>query len=103
MINGPSDHVHIALSTPPELAVSDCARTIKANASRWVHERFKELQGFQWQEGYSVFSVSKSNMGQVVRYIQNQREHHKVVSFEEELKAFLEKHRVEYDPRFFPG
>lgn len=103
MINGPSDHVHIALSTPPDLAVSDCVRTIKANASRWVHERFSNLRDFQWQEGYSVFSVSKSNMGSVVRYIQNQREHHKAVSFEEELKAFLEKHGVEYDPRFFPG
>jgi len=103
MINGPSNHVHIALSAPPDVAMSDCARTIKANASRWVHERFKSLQDFQWQEGYSVFSVSKSNMGSVVRYIQNQREHHKAVSFEEELKAFLEKHGVEYDARFFPG
>jgi putative transposase len=103
MISGPSNHVHIALSAPPDLAMSDFARTIKANASRWVHERFRELQGFQWQEGYSVFSVSKSNIDSVVRYIQNQREHHKIVSFEEELKAFLEKHGVSYDSRFFPG
>jgi REP element-mobilizing transposase RayT len=102
MINGPSDHVHIALSTPPDISVSDCARSIKANTSRWIHERFEGLNNFRWQEGYSAFSVSKSNMPQVVRYIQNQREHHKIVTYEDELKSFLKKHQIEYNAKYFP-
>ena len=103
IINGPPDHVHIALSTNPDISISDFARSIKANTSRWIHQRFEGLKDFAWQEGYSVFSVSKSNMPQVVRYIQNQREHHKIVTFEEELKKFLKKHQIDYNPKYFPG
>jgi REP element-mobilizing transposase RayT len=102
-INGPSDHVHIAISTNPDISVSDCVRTIKANTSRWIHQRFEGLRDFGWQEGYSAFTVSKSNIQTVVNYIKNQREHHNTVTFEEELKSFLEKHGVKYDPRYFPG
>jgi putative transposase len=102
IINGPSNHVHILLSTHPDLSISDCTRSIKANTSRWIHERYSDLQEFQWQEGYSVFSVSKSNVPQVVQYIQNQREHHKTFTFEDELKAFLEKHDIAFDPKYFP-
>jgi REP element-mobilizing transposase RayT len=103
LINGPSDHVHIALSMNPDVSISDCARSIKANTSRWIHERFSDLRDFGWQEGYSAFSVSKSNIQSVVGYIQNQREHHKTITFEEELKNFLEKHHIEYNPQYFPG
>jgi REP element-mobilizing transposase RayT len=103
LINGPSDHVHIALSMNADISVSDCVRSIKANTSRWIHERFCDLRDFAWQEGYSAFSVSKSNIQSVVSYIQNQREHHKKVSFEEELKSFLEKHDIEYNAKYFPG
>ena len=85
MVNGPSNHVHIALSMNPDVSISDCARLIKANTSRWIHQRFDGLNDFAWQEGYSAFSVSKSNIPQVVRYIQNQREYHKTISFEENL------------------
>jgi REP element-mobilizing transposase RayT len=92
LINGPSDHVHIALSMNPDVSISDCARSIKANTSRWIHERFSDLRDFGWQEGYSAFSVSKY-----------QREHHKTITFEEELKNFLEKHHIEYNPQYFPG
>ena len=102
LINGPSDHVHIALSTNPDISISDCARTIKANTSRWVHERFERLRDFRWQEGYSAFSVSKSNIQSVVNYIENQREHHKTITFEEELKSFLKKHNIEYNSKYFP-
>ena len=102
LVKGPSDHVHIALSMNPDVSVSDCARTIKANTSRWIHQRFGGLRDFTWQEGYSAFSVSKSNIKSVVKYIENQREHHKTISFEEELKTFLERHGVEYNPQYFP-
>lgn len=102
LINGPSDHVHIALSTKPDISISDCVRAIKANTSRWIHQRFEESRDFAWQEGYSAFSVSKSNIQSIVTYIQNQREHHKTITFEEELKNFLKKHNITYNPDYFP-
>ena len=103
LINGPSDHVHIALSMNPDVSISDSVRAIKANTSRWIHQRFEGFHDFAWQEGYSAFSVSKSNIQSVVNYIQNQREHHKAITFEEELKSFLEKHNIDYNPKYFPG
>ena len=102
-VNGPSDHVHIALSMNPDVSISDCARSIKANTSRWIHQHFEGLEDFAWQKRYSAFSVSKSNIQSVVNYIQNQREHHKTITFEEELKSFLKKHNIDYDPKYFPG
>ena len=75
LINGPSDHIHIALSMNPDVSISDCVRSIKANSSRWIYERFGNLRDFAWQEGYSAFSISKSNIQSVVNYIKNQREH----------------------------
>ena len=102
LVNGPADHVHIALSINPDVSVSDCVRSVKANTSHWIHERFNDLKDFARQEGYSAFSVSKSNIKSVVKYIKNQREHHKRVSFEEELKIFLEKHGIEYNSQYFP-
>jgi hypothetical protein len=57
------------------------------------------MEGFAWQEGYGVFSVSESNMEQVRRYIENQSKHHQALSFEDEFIGFLEKHGIDYDPQ----
>lgn len=99
-MNGPADHVHLAAIFRPKVAVSDLLRDIKAGSSGWVHENFPALKDFAWQEGYSAFTVSKSNAPKVVKYIQHQLEHHKTMTFEEELKALLEQHGIEYDPRY---
>ena len=66
-------------------------------------EVFPELRNFGWQDGYGVFSVSRSNVPQVVKYIQNQREHHRVRTFQEEYLLFLKKHQVAYDERYVWG
>lgn len=63
-----------------------------------MKERFALPYGFQWQTGFSSFTVSESSVESVKRYIQNQPEHHRTVSFAEELKVFLEKHGIAYDP-----
>jgi len=98
--NGVADHVHLAASIHPSVAVADFVKTIKSNSTGWVHETFSERSDFGWQEGYSAFTVSKSNLPRVVAYIENQQAHHKRVSFQEELATLLERHEVEFDERY---
>ncbi len=99
-MNGPEDHVHLLGIFSPKTAVSDQIRDIKALSSGWIHDTFGDQKQFAWQEGYSAFSVSKSVAPKVVRYIENQQEHHKKLTFEDELIALLEKHGIEYDPKY---
>jgi REP element-mobilizing transposase RayT len=65
-----------------------------------VHLALPQMRGFAWQDGYGAFSVSKSNLPEVTAYIQNQREHHRIKTFQEEFLAFLVRHGVEYDERY---
>lgn len=99
-INGPADHVHILASLPPTAAPSDFIGTLKANSSGWVHKTFPQHQMFKWQVGYAAFGVSFSQKQVVLDYIAGQEEHHRTVSFKEELIAFLKKHEIEYDERY---
>jgi REP element-mobilizing transposase RayT len=96
-VGGVADHVHILASIPAKISLSDALRTIKSNSSKWIHEEWS-LKDFQWQEGYGAFTVSESNRESVIRYIQNQEDHHRRMSFQEEFLALLEKHGVEFDP-----
>jgi len=65
----------------------------------WVHKTFSDFAGFAWQEGYAVFSVSKSAEPDVKRHIENQLEHHKERGFQAELLALLRAHGIEFDER----
>jgi putative transposase len=97
--NARPDHVHLLCSLPPTVATSDALRLIKTNSSRWVH-RERHLPGFDWQAGYGAFSVSHSLAPSVIRYIGDQEKHHRRVTFQEELIAFLKKNGVSYDERY---
>jgi len=97
IINGMSDHVHMLISLPPNVSVSEAMRFVKANSSRWVRERFGKK--FAWQKGFGAFSVSRSNVDAVARYIKNQEQHHKGFDFKTESSSLLEKNDVEYDER----
>jgi putative transposase len=99
-IGGMPDHIHLALGLPPTLAVSEAAKLIKGGSSQWIKTEFPGMRGFGWQDGYAAFSVSKSNLSEVVTYIDKQREHHRKKTFQEEYVAFLERHKVEYDERY---
>ena len=55
---------------------------------------------FEWQRGYGAFWVSESMSDTVKQYIDNQEEHHRKSSFEDEYIAFLKKHKIEYDPQY---
>ena len=78
--------------------ISDMMRLIKTNSSKWLREEHSEIGSFGWQTGYSAFSVSVSACATVRKYIESQEEHHKTITFEEELKLLLERHGVPFDP-----
>jgi putative transposase len=99
-IGGVEDHVHLYLRWRPDGSVSDLMRTVKARSSKWVHATFPNLAGFAWQEGFSVFSVSKSQEKAVKEYIAGQAEHHKREDFRSELLRFLKAHGIEYNEKY---
>lgn len=103
LINGTEDHIHMLLLQPPALSLADLMEKLKANSSGWVKKRWPDRKTFAWQSGYTAFSVSKSHAGQVRKYIATQQEHHRKLSFEEEVLAFLKRHAIAYDPRFVLG
>lgn len=99
-INGMEEHVHLLVSLPPTVAIADALHIIKTNSSKWVHEKWPQRSAFAWQLGYGAFSVSKSNMPEVVAYIRHQEEHHHKFSYQEEFLTLLRKHDIEYDERY---
>jgi REP element-mobilizing transposase RayT len=91
------------LLAPPVLSPSQIAQFLKGESSKWIHEEFQRLRDFAWQDGYGAFTISKSQVPQVIRYIQNQREHHRMQTFQEEYRQFLKLHGIEYDERYVWG
>jgi len=99
-IGGIENHVHALIMAKPIISPSDIAKYLKADSSKWIKTEFPELKGFGWQDGYGIFSVSKSNARDVIEYIKNQREHHAKQSFEEEYVSLLKLNGIDYDERY---
>lgn len=100
IINGTADHVHVLTRVPTDHSAAEMARIVKANSSKWVHEKWPDHQDFAWQTGYGAFSVSASNADAVSKYIAEQEEHHARRSFQEEFVALLKKNGISYDERY---
>jgi putative transposase len=98
-IGGVADHVHLIVKLRPDTSVSDLVQFIKANSSGWVNERAGQRQFF-WQVGYSAFTVSESQLPAVIEYVRTQEEHHRRMTYQEELLELLRRHHVEYDERY---
>jgi REP element-mobilizing transposase RayT len=99
-IGGVEDHVHLLVTLRQEPAIKDVLRELKAGSSGWGHREFPNIRDFWWQVGYGAFTVSHSNIDAVKAYILNQREHHKKQSFEDEFRALLQKHEIEFDEKY---
>lgn len=98
------DHIHAIILSPTTYSPSQIAQFLKGESSKWIHEEFPKLNKFGWQDGYSVFSVSKSIVPKVVDYIKNQRERHKGKTFEEEYLELLKLHEIDIvDEKFLLG
>jgi putative transposase len=99
-IGGVEDHVHLLLSIPSTLSIAKAMQLIKGASSKWVHDTFPEFKRFEWQEGYGAFTVGISQVPDTRAYIENQREHHRTRTYQDELVSFLERHGIDYDPRY---
>jgi len=92
---GTADHIHLLLELRNDITVAEAVRLMKANSSKWIHESFDQSSDFSWQTGYAAFTVSLSAVDDVTRYIDNQEEHHRKTTFEEEFALFLRRHGIQ--------
>lgn len=99
-IGGTADHVPILLKSKAAVSFPNLIQKVKGNSSKWLGEQVWQRVAFSWQRGYAAFSVSQSMAEKVGSYISRQEEHHRKVTFEEELVELLEKHGVTYDQRY---
>ena len=99
-VGGVADHVHLLFGLARTRALSDLVQSIKTSSSKWIKEQGSEMSAFHWQAGYGAFSVSQSDSDRVVAYIQNQAEHHRTMSFQEEYRRLLERYDIAFDERY---
>ena len=94
------DHCHVLFGLNPNISISDMARLIKSNSSKWINDNKMLSQKFSWQEGYGAFSYSKSHLNRVAMYILNQAEHHKKQQFKEEYINLLQKFEIQFEENY---
>ena len=98
-IGGTADHVHLLVGIHPSESVATLVKELKVQSTKWINEKY--LHGaFSWQSGYGAFSYSRSLVPAVKKYIENQREHHRHVTFEEELMDIFRKAGIDFKPEF---
>ena len=96
---GVADHVHILFALGRTISQADSVEEVKKSSSKW-RKADGGVAGFSWQAGYGAFSIGESQADTVIRYIQNQEEHHRKVTFQEEFRKFLQRYKVAYDERY---
>ncbi len=100
LINSVADHVHILCALSKNHSLAKVMEEIKKGTSKWIKTKSPTFGDFYWQNGYGAFSVSQSNAQEVMQCIAGQEAHHRKVSFQDEYRAFLKKHEVEFDERY---
>jgi putative transposase len=97
---GVSDHVHLAVRFPRTITVANLVEKLKTSSSQWAKAELPDLQAFSWQRGYACFSVGPKDAEALYSYIDEQEEHHRKRTFQEELRNFLNQYKVEYDEAY---
>jgi putative transposase len=97
-VGGAPDHVHLAIRLSRTITIAKLTEELKTSSSKWL--KSKSLKTFTWQRGYAAFSVGPSDLPSLLAYIDGQQEHHPKHSFEDELRAFLQKYAMEHDERY---
>ena len=100
LINSVEDHAHVLFHLSKNRALCDVIESLKKDSSKWIKTKGRPYRNFHWQSGYGALSVSQSNLAQVVKYIEGQKEHHRRRTFQEEFRAFLKRYQVQYDERY---
>jgi len=100
IVGGIEDHVHFLARFARTVTQAEWVKELKRISNLWLKERGRDHADFEWQGGYAAFSVSQSNLEQVKHYIANQAEHHRKVGFQDELRALLRRHEIEWDEKY---
>ena len=100
IIGGVEDHIHALCLLSRKFAIMKVIEEAKTETTKWIKKQGSQYTDFHWQGGYGIFSVSQSNADEVKRYIANQEEHHKRMSFQEEFRALCQRHGIEIDERY---
>ena len=100
LMNSVSDHIHVLLNLHRTKALSDVVMELKRGTSKWMKEQGSQHSNFYWQAGFGAFSVSQSDVKSVEEYIAKQAEHHAKQLFQDEFRAFLRRHEVEFDEKY---
>jgi len=99
-VGGTEDHIHSVFNFAKSCEPVKVIQYLKQDPSQWVKTLGKDLGQFTWQRGYALFSVGPADLKAATEYVRNQREHHRTMTFQEELRKFFKKHNVEYDERY---
>jgi len=99
-IDGTNDHVHILFSLARVVTIADIVQEVKTSTSKWIKTKGREHRNFHWQRGYGAFSIGQSNMESLKRYIRQQKEHHKRITFQDEYRKFLNVYGIDYDEKY---
>ena len=99
-IGGTENHVHVLCSLPKTMTLAKLVEEIKRNSSRWIKKKNPHYEKFAWQGGYGAFSVSASVIKASSEYIKNQKQHHTLSTFRDELLLFLKKYKIAHDERY---
>jgi putative transposase len=99
-VGGYLDHVHILCNLSRKIPLSEVLSKIKSVSSGWFKKQNDDLRGFYWQNGYGAFSVSPSAVNSVIKYIDNQRNHHQKQDYQNEFRGYLKKYKIEFDERY---
>ena len=97
IINGMPDHIHILFIMKPTCCISDLVREIKKSSTEFIKEKGFLPYKFQWQEGYGAFSYSQSSLNNVIKYIENQKQHHAIKTFKNEYQEFLNMFEIDFN------
>ena len=100
IINGVEDHIHALCLLSRKFAIKDVIEEAKTETTKWIKQQGPRYAGFHWQSGYGIFSVSESNANPLRRYIANQLEHHKKMSWQDEFRQLCIRHGIEIDERY---
>ena len=100
IVGGAEDHIHLLARESRTITLSEWVKELKRVTSIWIKEKSPQFETFAWQAGYGAFSVSQSQSGKVIKYIQEQETHHRKQDFKTEFREFLERHEIEYDERY---
>jgi putative transposase len=100
IVGGVADHVHLLGCLGKVMSPADWVKELKRVSNLWLKEKGPAFKGFEWQRGYGAFSVSHSNVDEVIEYIANQEQHHRKFNFQDELRALLKRHNIEWDERY---